>query len=225
MLTLWIHRFFHLSVFSAYSYAFYRHHFIIPPQHAVILGPYKFLTIWNLIIHTVMFGIFTLNNFLPYHWNLRKKLVAFSDAVFTSVALPYGMMVVFFFWTLFYINRDLIFPVQLERVYPSWLNHLAHTFILPVALLELYISHHPHRNRLQSISMLLLFGASYLALVLFLGLRLDVWVYPVLRVLSWPYRIAFLLLSMVTSLGFYMVGEVMNSLFWRKNKATRSKRK
>lgn len=88
------------------------------------------------------------------------------------------------FWGLYAIDRELIFPKRVEKYYPNWVNHCSHSLIVVTALVESLLSPHYQPSRGASFKALLTWFTTYLLWVLYLGLIHDVWVYPVMQVLS-----------------------------------------
>ena len=58
----------------------------------------------------------------------------FSGSNLASAAFPIGMFVGIIFWTLYHIDRKLIFPVELDEFFPAILNHCMHTTVIPYQL-------------------------------------------------------------------------------------------
>ena len=50
-----------------------------------------------------------------------------EDRFYASIAFPYGLFVASVFWTLYAIDRELVFPEILDRFVSPALNHMMHT--------------------------------------------------------------------------------------------------
>lgn len=210
---------FHLTFCAAYVYGVYfsQVHLDIPlraPKFR-ILGRFKYLTHWNLVLQAVMFTLFCIVDLVPV--GSQRWLVRVRDHLFLSISLPLCMFVSTVFWTLFFINRDLIFPEVLEKFYPAWLNHLSHTAIVFTAVIEALVNYHRQPSRKFGLATMLVFGGVYLALIEYLGLVHDVWVYPVLEVLSSAGFCAFLGSCVCVIFAFYVISEKMNRCFWHES--------
>ncbi|XP_064481310.1 androgen-dependent TFPI-regulating protein-like [Ornithodoros turicata] len=207
---------FHLTFCALYTYGVYfsEVHLDIPlrsPKFG-IFGRYKYLTHWNLVLQAVMFTLFCVIDFAPIRH--KRCLTSVRDHVFLSISLPLCMFVSTIFWTLFFIDRDLIFPEALEMFYPAWLNHLSHTAITFSAIVEALVNHHKQPTRKTGFATLLMFAGVYLALIQYLGLVHGIWVYPVLEVLSSVAFCAFLGFCIFFIFVFYVIGEKLNTCFW-----------
>ncbi|KAK3589590.1 hypothetical protein CHS0354_043051 [Potamilus streckersoni] len=95
-------------------------------------GKFKYLTFWNFILQTVYFGICVVNdiwgtNCRPSHGTKGKSkssLQTLRDNVFAALAYPIGTFVVITFWSIYMVDRELVFPKRLDAIIPFWLNHV-----------------------------------------------------------------------------------------------------
>lgn len=199
----------------------------IPPihrnPHEQFGGRFKFLTYWNLVAHFLFFTLSFIMDFMKPSSSIHSKLVRIRDKFYAGVVLPYGVFVVTMFWVLYAINRELIFPKVLDEFFPAWLNHVSHTVILPAILVETYILKHRHPRKKEGVQITMAFGLTYGLWVLFLGLNMDIWVYPVLQILNWTQRAVFLLGSLVFMALLYFAGERINCCFWGDNVVQKGK--
>ena len=71
-------------------------------------------------------------------------------------------MVTIMFWSIFYVNRDYIYPKIYEDVTPNWRNHVAHTLPLIGVLLETYLTEYNYeKSYVKSITPIVLFAFAY----------------------------------------------------------------
>lgn len=118
------------------------------------------------------------------------------------------------FWTLYNIDRNLIFPEIFDGWFPAWLNHNVHTTPLLGVLMESYLELHSFPKRSKGFGMVALFSLVYLIWVCFIAYQSGHWVYPVLAYLSLPSRTLFIIaMAMLISL-IYLVGENFNKRLW-----------
>lgn len=68
---------------------------------------------------------------------MQKLLGRFRAFFFYTLVLPCSMIVVTMFWTLWHIDRELIFPRVIDMFLPTWVNHSLHTFIVLPVVVEL----------------------------------------------------------------------------------------
>lgn len=148
------------------------------------------------------------------------------DYLFAALAFPLAANVTIVFWTLYSIDRELVFPRVMDPIYPWWLNHILHTNVFLFIIVELFISHHKYPIRKVSLTILSSSIGGYIAWVYIVNFVADVWVYPVLNVLQFHERIIFFALVALIPLSFYFVGEFVNEKIWasRVNKEELRKR-
>lgn len=131
-----------------------------------------------------------------------------------AVALYVGTV----FWSLYSIDKKFIFPDNVEKLFPKWLNHVMHTMIIPFILIEFIFSRRNYPPRHVGISIGLLFMFGYVLWINFLYFTKNAWVYPFLNVLNWPSRILFYSFSVISGLIVYVLGEKLNSVVFPDTK-------
>eukprot|EP00076_Gallus_gallus_P009228 XP_004939711.1 androgen-dependent TFPI-regulating protein isoform X2 [Gallus gallus] len=125
-------------------------------------GQWKYLTVLNLFLQAVFYGVSFLADVLRLIKELRcaKCVISSRDLLFSVLAFPVSTFVSISFWILYTYNRELVYPKSLDGVIPSWLNHTMHTAVLPLALLEILAT--PHRYPAKKKGLFLLGCASFL---------------------------------------------------------------
>ena len=188
----------------------------LPQELGQLLGHWKFLTFWNLNVQLVTFAIALVVDVIGRNDSRgqRTSIAKVLDLLFNALALPITAYVSISFWSIYTVDRDLIFPAWIEQYIPLWLNHCIHTVILPVVLLENYLVDHRRSHQKHGLKATMLFVGLYTVLILYLGIAKDYWVYPVLRVMNWPIRVLFISCSLATSALFYGMGGLLYKLAW-----------
>merc|ERR1712012_17089 len=143
----------------------------LAPNRDKMGGVLKYLTFLNMVLQCGFFLIALIANFT----GRRSTWAKTRDIIFASAAFPIGMFVGIVFWTLWAINRDLIFPVALDEYFPSWLNHLMHTTVIPL-----------------QVAITAALTLAYLVWVNIIAYYGGFWVYPVMKVLSPMQRALFM---------------------------------
>jgi len=200
----------------------------LPPMphkrsHEHYAGRWKYLTYWNLIAQFLFFGLSFIIDFMKPPSSSYHKFTKIRDKMYAGIVMPYGVFVVAVFWILYSIDRELIFPKVLDAVFPSWLNHVSHTVILPVLLLETYTLRHRHPNRKDGITITSAFMLVYVSWVLYLALVKDIWPYPILQILNWGQRFIFFGAGILFLMMMYLIGEKINSSCWGDGIVSKSK--
>ncbi|XP_037088424.1 androgen-induced gene 1 protein-like [Pollicipes pollicipes] len=185
-------------------------------------GRWKFLTVWGLTVQLIYYVIAAMNDLLGSSTFVRRdgtRLQRLRDLFFTALALPVALVVCLMFWGLYAIHRDLVFPEVMDLFYPWWLNHGVHTMPLLLGLLEVLTVRHHYASNWVSVALLATFLVTYLAWTMYLALVAEIWVYGVLRVLSWPLRFLFMAGNLLVALGLFALGKRMDAVVWGKEKA------
>ncbi|XP_053961023.1 androgen-induced gene 1 protein isoform X1 [Anastrepha ludens] len=214
----------HLTAAVQFSYGiYYDYNYVKFPEttnmHANFGGKFRFLTFLNAIIQSIYYIISLINDFVgtnevaPKHTPTIRKV---KDYLMSTLAFPVALNVGITFWSLYAIDRELVFPRVLDAVFPSWLNHVLHTNIVVFIILELFTSFRAYPKRSQGIAGLSAFMLSYLVWIHIVKHYSGVWVYPVLEVLQLPQRIIFFVAVLAFTLCLYLLGEFMNNIVWAK---------
>jgi len=149
-----------------------------------------------------------------------------KDFLFATIVFPLSLFVAVTFWTLYAIDRELVFPQVMDAIYPRWLNHLVHTFIL-VTLVEAYIVDHAYPCRKTAFTTITGLTSLYLGWVFYIAYVSDFWVYPVLRVLGFSGRAVFISFLMIFLMGLYVFCEKYCCCIWggKEEVSVKKKRK
>ena len=81
---------------------------------------------------TVLFALFGIDDILEIVGNpkgdARRAVGILKDFVFSTVGFPVGVFVSVSFWGLYAIDRDLVFPDELDQFFPPITNHMVRYF-------------------------------------------------------------------------------------------------
>ncbi|XP_067623013.1 androgen-induced gene 1 protein isoform X2 [Eurosta solidaginis] len=221
----------HLSALGQFAYGLYYNKFEIQRSYKLETSisrrlvpdgfeqKAKFLSYWSLIIQSIYFTISLINDFVgtnevaPKHTPAIRKI---KDYLMATLAFPVALNVGITFWSLYAIDRELVFPRVLDAVFPNWLNHVVHTNIMVFAILELFTSFREYPKRSKGIVGLTIFLITYLVWIHIVKYYSGIWVYPVLEVLELPQRIVFFVAVLAFTLFLYILGEFVNNTVWNK---------
>ncbi|XP_070217397.1 androgen-dependent TFPI-regulating protein isoform X2 [Bos mutus] len=181
-------------------------------------GQWKYLTFLNLVLQAIFFGVACLEDVLKRTKGKKdiKFVTAFRDLLFTTLAFPISTFVFLSFWILFLYDRELVYPKALDNIFPVWLNHGMHTFILPFSLVEVILRPHCYPLRKKGLTLLAAACLAYVSRVLWIYSETGTWVYPVFAKLSPGGLAAFFSLSYIFTIGIYLFGEKLNHWKWAK---------
>lgn len=206
---------FHLGCGIYYICGTYWDFQIVTPHVNTYGGRWKFLTFLNLIIQLLYFIIAPLGDVVTLLSGRRDNwLVKLRDLLFSSLAFPLGVFVAATFWGIYLMDRELIFPRALDKIFPSWLNHILHTWCAILIILEAaFIKHKYPKNRV-GLGVLAVFTAIYLSWISWIAYAADFWVYPFLRLMPNSGKVAFFTLASCLSAFLYLLGKWMTLFIW-----------
>jgi len=216
---------FHLVAASNFAFTIYYDVWLLElPDHYVknvnpFAGRWKYLTFWNLVLQLVYFSHCVLNDVFGTSSLIKRERVYMQqvrDFIFGSLAFPLALFVALTFWGIWAVDRELVFPAALDSFFPSWLNHLMHSSIVPFTFIEMLIVPKLYPSRRSALFGLATLMLGYLAWVFYIAFRTNFWVYPILEVLDWNYRLLFITILMVFSSILYFTGEKLHSTIWDK---------
>ncbi|XP_072390422.1 androgen-dependent TFPI-regulating protein-like [Diabrotica undecimpunctata] len=190
---------------------------------AVFAGfEFCFFTLWNFIFQIVFMVVAIMDEAAKLK-NLpiptQKKLSKTRAVMFNTVLFPSTLVVVSIFWTLWHIDRELVFPKVLDLFFPQWLNHMLHTFILLPVIIEIMLPKKYNFVKFEKAAIVLsVLFLSYTILYFSLYFRHGVWLYPVYKVLTWPQRLLFSAAQFCAALGYQKVGIVLQNSKRSQNK-------
>ncbi|GFO04374.1 Androgen-induced protein 1 [Plakobranchus ocellatus] len=144
------------------------------------------------------------------------QLQRWRDYMHASTAFPVGMFVVFTFWALYALDRELVYPEVLDELIPSWLNHSLHTAVFPFLIIDKILIHHKYPSRLSGCVMTCSLALTYIFWTLFIAYYEGLWIYPVLEVLRSHERAIFLSVCCLFFIFFYIIGEAITNFVWRQ---------
>ncbi|KAI1288104.1 Androgen-dependent TFPI-regulating protein [Halotydeus destructor] len=185
-----------------------------PPEQAVF-GIFKFLTMWTAIVHIAFYGMCILHEMF---WYLKFKTEEFSfrGLMYHALVFPMGMAVFLHFWIIYLSDPDLMVPKEMRGQLSSHINHILHTFIFPGMIIEGALVFHPLPKRKDGLLIMNALQLAYAAMVFYLGLNRNCWVYPFLALLPFPLKVAFFVVSVVAVNAYYLIGEALHKTVWRQ---------
>lgn len=219
----------HVIIFGIYAFTltYDTYYLAVHPGRNSYGGRFKFLTFWNELIQTAFFAYSIINDIFGSNTPpptkgkqkpVRSSLQKVRDLISASIVFPIGAFVVIMFWAIYFYDRELIYPKALEEVIPSWLNHVWHTSVIFFVLIEKFVVYHHYPDRIEGLTVAALFILSYVAWVFWVAYKADFWIYPLLAVLNWPFRIVFILSSAAFVIVLYLIGEFITNSVWASSR-------
>ncbi|CAH2084090.1 unnamed protein product [Euphydryas editha] len=149
----------------------------------------KYITIWNMGFQMIFLFLsllcdMTLILKMKNEPKYIKYIRSYKDILFSAIVLPLTVIILILFWPLFTINRELVFPVFIDKAISLTSNHIMHTSILPIILIELFFN---PKSRPQSHKWYLAHVAfiyvSYFAVIILNHAKTGTWPYPLVTLL------------------------------------------
>ena len=185
-------------------------------EHHMFGGRTKYLTFLDLNLQTFYFllmSILTLSQIL----NLKMKLLRkFCNFLYVSLVFPIGAFVFLSFWSIYSVDRELIWPKRIEAIVPIYQNHIRHTLPLFGVLIDNFLSQKNYKNSLlKSYSILVVSTIIYTSWLVIIKYKTNVWAYPVLEVMN-NTQICLFFASFHILIGFlFLGGKYIDSFLWK----------
>ncbi|KAH8377370.1 hypothetical protein KR093_005099 [Drosophila rubida] len=180
-------------------------------------GKFKYLTFLDVVLQAIYHTVALLNDlFGDNSVTVASKslLRQLRDYLFATFAFPIAHNVAISFWVIYLWDRELIFPAELDAIFPSWLNHVVHTNVALLAIMDLFTCFRRYPSRLAGVAGNTTFMILYVIWVHIVKYFSGVWVYPLLEVLSMPLRYVMFGGMVGLSLLCYFLGEFINNIVW-----------
>ncbi|XP_061409981.1 androgen-induced gene 1 protein-like [Lethenteron reissneri] len=183
-------------------------------------GQWKYLTFIDLILQLVYFGLCVLVDILALTQGKGKEmkvlqtLTQLRDTIFATLAFPLAVFVMTSIWTIYGNEHKLVYPKKLNVVVQQWHDHAMHTTIVPIVLVEMYVTRHVYPSKKAGIATLAAFFITYVSWIIWVKHYSNIWAYPFLNEMSFESRVMFFSSSFMLVIGFYIVGEKLNNVFW-----------
>ncbi|XP_020800851.1 androgen-induced gene 1 protein [Drosophila serrata] len=218
----------HLLAAAQFSYGIYYYHFRVHwPKDLVVDevdelkarwgGKFKYLTFLDVILQAIYHTLALLNDLFGDNTvtvKPKSKLRSARDYIFSAFAFPVAHNVCLSFWVVYMWDRELIFPSALDAIFPSWLNHIVHTNVALMALMDLFTCFRRYPTRLAGLAGNVSFILLYIIWLHIVRYFSGEWVYPILEVLPLPLRYLFLALLVGFNVACYLLGEYANTVIW-----------
>uniref|UniRef100_A0A2H1W0M4 SFRICE_020070 n=1 Tax=Spodoptera frugiperda TaxID=7108 RepID=A0A2H1W0M4_SPOFR len=173
-------------------------------------------------IFLTMSLVYDLMEWLDRHdSSLGRKLRFTRDVMFSGLVVPLTLFISSMFWTLFWIDRELVFPQVYDQLVPWWFNHCVHTNIAIVVLIEtvLQARRHPTHYKLE---LWLTGGAGVLYAIVYYSIYFSThrWLYGVFGIMTWWQVCLYQLLIWSSTFLFYYIQFPINRIFHREDTST-----
>ncbi|XP_068217198.1 androgen-induced gene 1 protein-like isoform X2 [Palaemon carinicauda] len=180
-------------------------------------GRFKFLTFINMLLQCGFFGLCVANDLFGSEAKVRNEqsaLQKYRDWLFTTLVFPMGLFVSLIFWSLYAIDRELIFPAELDLWFPAWLNHVMHTLPAIGVLIEVFMVCHVYETGVKRFKPIVAAYFMYLTWICYIAYFGGIWVYPVFEVFDMTGRTIFFAALLFPNLFFVLLGQKIHTTVW-----------
>jgi len=182
------------------------------------MGQWKYLTHLNVALQTALFALFGIDDILEIVGNpkgdARRAVGILKDFVFSTIGFPVGVFVSVSFWGLYAIDRDLVFPDELDQFFPPITNHMMHTTPVVSLLIELCMYPHQYLPKEAGYIMIVIFMAIYYSIIHMAHKYTGVWVYGLFDAISASQRYLVVALFTLLTIAFYLAGDAVNTMLF-----------
>ncbi|XP_057665583.1 androgen-dependent TFPI-regulating protein-like [Diorhabda carinulata] len=174
-----------------------------------------FFTLWNFIFQ-ILFMIVAImdevSKLMKFSLITQKRLGKTRAVMYNTILFPSTLMVMSIFWILWHTDRELVFPEILDLFFPSWLNHMLHTFIVMPIIIELILPKKYNFVKFEK-SAVVLTAIFMFYQILYFSIYFchGVWLYAVYKVFTWPQRIMFTACQFVMVLSYQKLGIMLQN--------------
>ncbi|XP_070605211.1 androgen-dependent TFPI-regulating protein [Erythrolamprus reginae] len=177
---------------------------------------WKYLSFLNVVLQVIFYAVSLLTSavMLMKKERIATTLISLKGLIFSSLVFPLSSFVFVTFWSIYFYDRELIYPKYLDPIIPEWINHGMHTLILPLTLVEILVTHHQYPSVCKSLIIFGMVALAYQLWILYLFAKTGKWLYPLFKFLSPLGIIVFLGIVVVSVFFYYILGRFLNCLIW-----------
>ncbi|BES87726.1 FAR-17a/AIG1-like protein [Nesidiocoris tenuis] len=223
---------FHFSLLGAYMFTLYTlgQENPVAKQHAALknFGRFsaRFLTNWTFMTQTLYLFLSVLGHLLAAVSlsSLKRPIDNLADYIFMSIATPMALVVSIAFWSIYAVDRELVFPTVLDLVIPAWVNQMIHSINSVAAIVDLVSIRHKQPSWSASLTGLILYLLAYSVCLFGTYVQTGIWLYPVLKEMSWPLRGAFTIANLLLAILMLALTRLLRTSIWGKSDTQEKKK-
>ncbi|XP_038217844.1 androgen-dependent TFPI-regulating protein-like isoform X2 [Zerene cesonia] len=171
----------------------------------------------SVTFQTVFLGLSLLYDLLEWFdkhtGNVAVKIRYWRDVLFCSAVVPFTLFVTSMFWSVYAIDRELVFPTIYDEVVPWWFNHCVHTNIVVVLLLETLLQAR-RKPTDEKVEQTIYWGVAFAYAVVYYTIYFAThrWLYQVFGVMTWWQVCIYQIFIWGISYVFYLLQFPINRL-------------
>ncbi|CAH1642964.1 unnamed protein product [Spodoptera littoralis] len=187
-----------------------------------------YLTVWNIAFQMSYFSLALTCDLLTVTGRehlVSKNIRRFRQTYFSSIIFPVAAVIFVVFWPVFIINRELLFPEFIDKIFSFKSNFIMHFCILPAALWELAFLPRPvPKTHRYNLAIIITLFVVYMAVVLHTYNQRGLFPYPIFTMTYGTiYFPIFLGLIFLIGLALYFAQWKLHSFIWGQEKLKQNK--
>lgn len=187
-----------------------------------------YLTVWNIAFQMSYFSLAFACDFLTVTGRehlISKNIRQFRHTFFSSLIFPIAGLIFTVFWPVFILNRELLFPEFIDKIFSFKSNFIMHFCILPAAIWELVFLPRPvPKTHRYNISIIVALFIVYNTVVIYTHHQRGLFPYPIFTMTYGTiYFPIFLVLMFFIGLTVYHAQWKLHSLVWGQEKLKQNK--
>ncbi|KAM3955606.1 androgen-dependent TFPI-regulating protein isoform 2-T2 [Aphomia sociella] len=149
-----------------------------------------FLTNWNYGFQTLFLCLAVTHDVLEWtnkhDSRFGSKIRYWRDVLFCSLVVPFTLFVSGMFWSVYSVDRELVFPKVYDTIIPNWFNHCVHTNIAVVIAVESLLQPRRYATN-RKLELALNLGVSVLYTIVYYSIFFFAgrWLYPLFGIMTW----------------------------------------
>ncbi|XP_014255970.1 androgen-dependent TFPI-regulating protein-like [Cimex lectularius] len=127
-----------------------------------------YLSLWVTVVQHIYFGICSALDIIDVYSQKTQLLLKLQDYMnriasylLFTIVFPFSWSVFLLFWSVYFWDRNLIYPPIVEELFPPWINHVMHTLPVPLSVIYMMTSNSKGPSKISSLSGLVAFLAVY----------------------------------------------------------------
>ncbi|XP_041988238.1 androgen-dependent TFPI-regulating protein-like isoform X1 [Aricia agestis] len=161
-------------------------------ERVIVMAKFSaaYFTNWNFSFQIMFLSLSVLYDMLEWlehsGGRLAQRVRYWRDIIFCGMVVPFTMFVTHMFWTVYAIDRELVFPKVFDEVVPWWFNHCVHTNTGVMILVETLLQPRPYPTcRLIEELLYWVIAVAYAVVFYTIFFSTNLWLYAVFGVMTW----------------------------------------
>lgn len=184
----------------------------------------RFISCWTFVFQIVYAAIALASDVVTFkkdkkHIEHLQRLVTIRDVFFSSIIVPYSLVVSTEFWAIYLYDRNLILPSFMNKIISPLSNHIVHTCVVPTVLFEMALRpRKTPKSHKWNLFVLTLVTLVYLCVLLYSYYEGGKWPYPILTYLQGTIYFKIFVIGTLLSLpAWYYMQWCITKIIWRED--------